>query len=167
MADDVHRARRAREREGEIQGDRDRAAHVDVALESLESLGLDHQVVRVGRQVAEHERAGCVRRRRPREPRYGIPDRDFHRLHHAACRVFHGTLNPACATETLCQDNAHIRVPHQHRHTHSDANAAPQQQLLHAILCNVRSAWRTHTYPVSGTRVTGNWLVARGRNAPG
>ena len=100
-----------------------------------------------------------------------VPDRDFHRLHHAARRVFHSTLNPACATETLCQDNAHIRVPHQHRHTHSDANAAPQQHLLHAILCNVRSAWRTHTLTRGiqerGLQGTGWWRAGGTRQANG
>ena len=53
VADDLAPRRRAGQRQRQVERDRHAAPHVDVALERLEPLGLDDDVIRIRRQVAE------------------------------------------------------------------------------------------------------------------
>src|SRR5207245_3593570 len=84
-----------------IEGNWHRGANVDIALERLESLRLDRDVVRIRRQIAEHVFAGRIRRGRPAETGDAVDDSDLDRLHHAAGRILDGPLDGARAAQTL------------------------------------------------------------------
>ena len=101
VADDLDRRGRARERQRDVELDRHGAAHVDVPLERREALRADRNVIRVRRQVAEHEPAGRVGRRAAVESGDRVAELDGDRLHHAAGRVLHRALHGACAAEFL------------------------------------------------------------------
>jgi hypothetical protein len=101
MADDVDRSGRARQPERQVDVDRNRRSYVDVALECLETLCGNADVVRVRRQIAEHVLPHGIRCGRPTEPRDRITDCDFHRLHYSTRRVLHRALHGPGPAEFL------------------------------------------------------------------
>jgi hypothetical protein len=110
MTHDLHRGRRPRQRERQVEHDGHRGADIHIAFELLESLRLDGDVIRIRRQVAEDVLPGRIGRGRPGKAGDWIGDSDLDRLHHTTSWIFHGALHGACATQSLT-----VRAPHADR----------------------------------------------------
>ena len=100
VADDADRFGHAN-LEREIEGDRHGRPHVDVALERLEALCVRGDVVRVRRQITEHELSCRIGGGSTGQPRDRIGQLHLDGLHHPAGRIFDGSLDGSGAAKLL------------------------------------------------------------------